>query len=83
MKSNALFFKRDILHQVLSDHYREFMIQIRRDLKGIDGTLNRLQKIIWSCIDCYANHRVFAGIILLEVRNSDDYFKSQAYQQVR
>jgi AcrR family transcriptional regulator len=75
--------KREILHQVLSDHYRGFMIQIRRDLKGIDGTLNRLQKIIWTCIDRYANHRVFARIILLEVRNSDDYFESEAYQQVR
>lgn len=75
--------KRDILHQVLSVHYEEFLVQIQRDLKGIDGPLNRLQKVIWSCIDRYANHRVFARIILLEVRNSDDYFESEAYQQVR
>ncbi len=75
--------KRDILHQVLSVHYEGFLVQIQRDLKGIDGALNRLQKVIWSCIDRYANHRVFARIILLEVRNSDDYFESQAYQQVR
>ena len=75
--------KRDILHQVLEQHYELFLAQIQRDLKGIDGALNRLQKVIWSCIDRYANHRVFARIILLEVRNSDDYFKSDAYQQVR
>ena len=75
--------KRDILHQVLKEHYELFLVQIERDLKGIDGSINRLQKIIWSCIDRYANHRVFARIILLEVRNSDDYFQSEAYRLVR
>jgi AcrR family transcriptional regulator len=75
--------KRDILHQVLKEHYELFLVQIERDLKGIDGSINRLQKVIWSCIDRYANHRVFARIILLEVRNSDDYFQSEAYRLVR
>ncbi|MCP4115736.1 MAG: TetR/AcrR family transcriptional regulator [Desulfobacteraceae bacterium] len=75
--------KRDILHQVLKEHYELFLIQIERDLKGIDGALNRIQKVIWSCIDRYANHRVFARIILLEVRNSDEYFQSEAYRLVR
>lgn len=75
--------KRGILHQVLKEHYELFLGQIQRDLKGIDGALNQLQKIIWSCIDRYANHRVFARIILLEVRNSEEYFQSEAYQLVR
>ena len=75
--------KRDILHQVLKEHYELFLVQIERDLKGIDGSINRLQKVIWSCIDRYANHRVFARIILLEVRNSDGYFQSEAYRLVR
>jgi len=75
--------KRDILHQVLKGHYELFLVQIERDLKGIDGSINRLQKVIWSCIDRYANHRVFARIILLEVRNSDGYFQSEAYRLVR
>jgi AcrR family transcriptional regulator len=75
--------KRDILHQVLKEHYELFLVQIERDLKGIDGSINRLQKVIWSCIDRYANNRVFARIILLEVRNSDGYFQSEAYRLVR
>jgi len=41
------------------------------------------QKIIWSSIERYANHRVFARIILLEVRNSEEYFRSEAYALVR
>jgi AcrR family transcriptional regulator len=75
--------KRDLLHHVLREHYEQFLVQIDRDLQGIDGALNKLKKIIWSCIERYANHRVFARIILLEVRNSEEYFKSDAYGLVR
>ena len=75
--------KRDVLHQVLKEHYDHFLVQIDRDLQGIDGALNKLRKIIWSSIERYANHRVFARIILLEVRNSEDYFHSEAYELVR
>ncbi len=75
--------KRDILHHVLQEHYELFLELIERDLKGITGALNKLRKIIWASIDRYANHRVFARIILLEVRNSDAYFKSDAYLLVR
>lgn len=75
--------KRDLLHHVLKEHYEQFLIQIDRDLQGIDGALNKLKKIIWSSIERYANHRVYARIILLEVRNSEDYFHSEAYALVR
>ncbi len=75
--------KRDILHHVLKEHYELFLELIERDLKGITGSLNKLRKVIWASIDRYANHRFFARIILLEVRNSDEYFKSEAYLLVR
>ncbi len=75
--------KRELLHYVLKEHYDYFMLQIDRDLKGITGALNKIRKIIWSSIDRYANHRVFARIIMLEVRSSETYFQSDAYQRVR
>jgi AcrR family transcriptional regulator len=75
--------KRQLLHHVLKEHYEYFLCQIDRDLKGVSGALNKLRKVIWSSIDRYANHRVFARIILLEVRNSDEYFHSEAYGLVR
>jgi len=49
----------------------------------MDRALNKLRKIIWSSIERYANHRVFARIILLEVRNSEAYFQSEAYGLVQ
>ena len=75
--------RRDLLHHVLKEHYEHFLVQIDRDLQGIDGALNKLRKIIWASIERYANHRVFARIILLEVRNSEGYFQSEAYALVK
>jgi len=75
--------KRDLLHHVLEEHYEMFVAQLQRDLQGIDGALNKLRKIIWASIERYANHKVFARIIILETRNSARYFESEAYALVR
>jgi AcrR family transcriptional regulator len=75
--------KRDLLHQVLREYLEDFLSNAEMDIKGINGALNKLRKLIWSHINMYAANRVFARILLLEVRNYPDYFKSDAYQIVR
>jgi len=75
--------KKHLLYQVVKEHFESYYNRINMDLKGIEGSVNKLRKIIWSSIDSYANHRVFARIILLEVRNSPDYFNSEAYSLVK
>jgi TetR/AcrR family fatty acid metabolism transcriptional regulator len=61
--------KRDLLHQILSEYLEQYRTQVTHDLKGIKGTLNKLRKLIWSHINVYATDRVFARILLIEVRN--------------
>ena len=56
---------------------------MRHDLKGIKGSLNKLRKLIWSHINVYATNRVFAKILLIEVRNYPDYYKSKTYSRVK
>ena len=75
--------KRDLLHQVLSEYLERYRAQLGQDLKGIKGTLNKLRKLIWSHINVYANNRVFARILLIEVRNYPDYYKSETYSRVK
>ena len=75
--------KRDLLHQVLSEYLEQYRAQLTQDLKGIKGSLNRLRKLIWSHIDVYATNRVFAKILLIEVRNYPDYYKSETYERVK
>jgi AcrR family transcriptional regulator len=75
--------KRDLLHQVLREYLEQYQIQVENDLKGIKGALNKLRKLIWSHINVYATNRVFAKILLLEVRNHPDYYKSETYELVK
>ena len=75
--------KRDLLHQVLSEYLEQYRSQMGQDLKGIKGTVNKLRKLIWSHINVYATNRVFAKILLIEVRNYPDYYKSETYLRVK
>jgi len=75
--------KRGLLHHVLSEYLLQFHHQLRMALKGVKGSLNKLRKLIWTHIHVYANNRVFAKILLLEVRNYPDYYKSETYELVK
>ena len=75
--------KRDLLHQILSDYLEQYRAQIIYDLRGIKGVFNKLRKLIWSHINVYATNRVFAKVLLIEVRNYPDYYKSETYERVK
>ena len=75
--------KRDLLHHVLVEYLEQYHVRVREDLRGIQGALNKLRKLIWSHIQVYATNRVFARILLIEVRNHKDYYMSETYERVK
>jgi TetR/AcrR family fatty acid metabolism transcriptional regulator len=75
--------KRGLLHGVLSEHLEIFVQMIDSDLKGINGVIDKLRRLIWSTINFYDQNRVFAKILLLEVRSHQGYFESKTYQLVK
>jgi AcrR family transcriptional regulator len=75
--------KRGLLHQILSEYLEKANKRLELDLKGIEGSLNKLRKLIWSSIDGYSRDKVSARILLLEVRNSNGYWESSTYQIVK
>lgn len=75
--------KRDLLHQILCDYLEQYRARIIQDLGGIKGALNKLRKLVWSHINVYATNKVFARILLIEVRNYPDYYKSETYERVK
>ena len=75
--------KRDLLYQVLAEYLELYMVQAQTDLRGIKGALNKLRKSIWTHINVYATDRVFAKILLLEVRSFSDYYTSEPYKLVK
>ena len=75
--------KRGLLHDVLAKYLEDYIAKMEFDRKGIKGATNRLRKLIWDTIYLYQKDRVFAKILLLEVRNFSGYFESETYQIVR
>jgi TetR/AcrR family transcriptional regulator, fatty acid metabolism regulator protein len=75
--------KRDLLHQVLGEYLEQYFLQFQTDMQGIQGALNKLRKLIRGHLNVYSTHRVFARILLLEVRNYPDYYRSETYEQVK
>ena len=75
--------KRDLLYEVLREYLEHYDARFEMDLKGIKGSLNRLRKLIWSHINVYATDRVFAKILLVDVRSFSDYYTSRPYELVK
>jgi AcrR family transcriptional regulator len=71
--------KRGLLHHILSNYLRQSGSQIDSYLRDISGSLNKLKKIIWHTFETYDKNRIFAKILLVEVRNFPGYFKSETY----
>jgi TetR/AcrR family transcriptional regulator, fatty acid metabolism regulator protein len=75
--------KRGLLHQVLCDILDTYLDNLEMDLKGIEGALNKLRRLIWLHLNRFANDRVFARSLLLEVRNFRGYFDSESYRRTQ
>jgi TetR/AcrR family transcriptional regulator, fatty acid metabolism regulator protein len=75
--------KRDLLHQVLSEYLEEFVFQMKTDLTSTKGAKARIEKLMKLHLEVYTRNRVFAKILVLEVRNFPGYYGSKTYQQIR
>ncbi len=75
--------KKDLLYQVLDGHFHAFHDHIIQKIESIPSAVDKLSIIIATTLKSYAANRVFAKILLLEVRNSSYYFESDAYQMVK
>lgn len=75
--------KNDLLYQVLHLHFTEFHDDVVKQLEACDSCMEKLETIIRASLESYTANRVFAKILLLEVRNSPSYFESDAYEIVR
>jgi len=75
--------KKDLLHQVLYQHFVAFQAGIEANIAGKETCIGKLEAIVFVSLDSYARNRVLARILLLEVRSSLSYFESGAYAIVK
>jgi AcrR family transcriptional regulator len=75
--------KRDLLHQVLAEYLAYFVNKLDEELRTAQGPVEKLRRLIFHHVGMYADDRIFARILLVEVRNYSDYFNSPAYATVQ
>ncbi|MBI5062256.1 MAG: TetR/AcrR family transcriptional regulator [Desulfatitalea sp.] len=75
--------KKELLYQVLNDLLVRFNQTVLERIADSGSAIEQLEIVIQSSIEYYAANRVFARILLLEVRNSPDYFSTEAYGMVK
>jgi TetR/AcrR family transcriptional regulator, fatty acid metabolism regulator protein len=75
--------KKDLLYRVLDEHFTRFHLRVLERIAQKVSVIEQLEVIIQSSIEAYTANRVFARMLLLEVRNSQDYFTSEAYATVK
>ncbi|MCG6908533.1 MAG: TetR/AcrR family transcriptional regulator [Deltaproteobacteria bacterium] len=75
--------KRGLLHQVLYDYLLDFHTEVQNEINAVPDALGKLKCLIRTHIRMYDSNRVFARILLLEVRNFPAYFESTTYRLVK
>jgi TetR/AcrR family fatty acid metabolism transcriptional regulator len=75
--------KRNLLHQLLKQYYEQNLRDAERAVKGVEGAFNKLRSLIRFNLESFSKERVFARIVLLEVRNSPGYFQCDTYKLVK
>ena len=75
--------KKALLYSLLADHFEWFYQHLESKMTDDLSAIEKLCMISAVTIKAYAKNRVFARIILLEVRNSPDYFNHPAHEMVK
>ena len=75
--------KKALLYGVLADHFEWFYQHLKSKMTDDLSAIEKLSLISAVTIKAYSKNRVFARIILLEVRNSSEFFDHPAYEMVK
>jgi len=75
--------KKDLLYKVLEEHFQLFQEKINIEIAKKTSTFEKLEVIINTSLESWTASKVFAKILLLEVRSYPDYYKSHAYELIK
>jgi TetR/AcrR family fatty acid metabolism transcriptional regulator len=75
--------KKDLLYKVLEEHFQLFQEKINQKVEKKDNAIEKLEAIINTSLESWTASKVFAKILLLEVRSYPDYYKSRAYELIK
>ena len=75
--------RKGLLYALLAEYLLTYKARIWKSLDEAESSLDKIRALIYGLLSLYNDNRVFARILLLEVRNFNDYFDSEAYSLIR
>ena len=75
--------KKDLLYKILEEHFQLFQKKIDKTIEQKSTAIEKLEVIINTSLESWTASKVFAKILLLEVRSYPDYYKSRAYELIK
>lgn len=75
--------RRGLMFGVIEELLEQWQFMRRQLFRGIYGALNKLRSVIGYHITSFHQDRVFAKILLLEVRSYPLFFESRAYRLIQ
>jgi len=75
--------KEDLLFSIPEERMESFLSGLQEHLKGIQGALEKLRKLIWYHLDFYERNQDYTRILLLDLRQNPRFNQSRAYGMIR
>ncbi len=75
--------KRDLLYQMIVDHLEYCQKEMIEEINRQKGAFLKLETFICTFFDLYNKDRIFAKIMLFELRNSSDFYLSTPYRIIQ
>lgn len=71
--------KRDLVFSLLERDMEVYLDFLELQLRGIEGSLNRIRKFVWSHLYTWRKRRFVARFLILEIRQDPRFEESAAY----
>ena len=71
--------KDDLFWSVVEEYMFKYVKFVEIHIQGAKGALNKIRNFIWANIYMLSKGRVRGKLLLLEVRNNPQYYKTKAY----
>jgi TetR/AcrR family fatty acid metabolism transcriptional regulator len=75
--------KEDLLFSIPEERMENFLSGLQEHLKGMQGALEKLRKLIWYHLDFYEKNKDYTRILLLDLRQNPRFNQSRAYGMIR
>ncbi|MDD3978531.1 MAG: TetR/AcrR family transcriptional regulator [Methanomicrobium sp.] len=75
--------KEDLFFSIPAQKTEEFCEEFNLHLQGIHDALNKIRKLIWYYLYFFKTNPAYARILMLEMRVSKSFIKSETYGRIK